>query len=283
MFNFTVRGHDISDITSVEELGEKAQDYGVHTIQLSLEKSFPKFLSTSTSLNTGLGLQVNRILAKKDVTVGILSCYQNIIHPDKKIREEKLALFAEHIKNAKYFGAPIVATETGSILPNLGYDVGNFEESVFCDLLNVVKSLVKKGEEHGIIVGIEPGLNHPLYSLKRVQQLLEAIPSDYLQIILDPTNLITADNYQNQVKMVEKALDMFGSRICAFHIKDFVLESEKVIPTNFGEGIMEKQKILTLINKVKPGSLVVLEETKDEHIKVALQTYLPELGFEEEI
>ncbi len=51
----------------------------------------------------------------------------------------------------------------------------------------------------------EAGLNHPLSSIDRIEELLERVPSDYLGIIFDPTNLITSKNYQEQVALTREA------------------------------------------------------------------------------
>ena len=77
-------------------------------------------------------------------------------------------------------------------LPPLGYSEENFSDEVFEDLIHVIQRLVRVGEKYQIMVGIEAGLNHPLYSNQRIAELIERVPSDYLGIIYDPTNLITA-------------------------------------------------------------------------------------------
>lgn len=274
MLNITVRGHDISGVASVKDLAEHTKKQGVHNLQLALGMSFPDMPSGAANLNPGMGAAIKRELAKADVQVGILSCYINMIHPDLEIREQLLQKFESYLRHARYFGASMVASETGCVLPEIRYTEDNFTDEAFADMVAVIRRLVKDGEEAGMLVGIEPGLNHPLYSLERVEQLLAAVQSDHLGIVFDPSNLITSEDYQDQVAMVERAFESFGDKIVAIHLKDFKVEDDQIIPVNLGEGLIDYAAIARIIAKHKPLSYVVLEETKDDHIGKALQLLL---------
>ncbi len=270
MWQFTIRGHDLSDITSVKELAQATEKVGVHHLQLAMGMSFPDLVDKPTKLNPGLGRFVKDELGTYDVDIAVLSCYINMIHPDAEERERLLGKFESFVKNAKAFGAAMVASETGCVLPQIQYTEKNFTEEAFEDMLQVIQRLVKKGEEHGVMIGIEPGLNHPLHSLEKIQRLIDYVNSDYLGIILDPTNLITSENYLEQVEMVKKAFQMFGDKICAFHLKDFIIKDKKVLPVNVFEGQMNVKEVLKIVADYKPYCYVVLEETKDLGIKRAI-------------
>lgn len=193
-----------------------------------------------------------------------------MIHPDAEERERLLGKFESFVKNAKEFGAAMVASETGCVLSQIQYTEKNFTEEAFEDMVQVIQRLVKKGEEHGVMIGIEPGLNHPLHSLEKVKRLIDRVNSDYLGIILDPTNLIDSENYLEQVEMVKEAFQMFGDKICAFHLKDFIIKDKQVLPVNVFEGQMEVKEVLKIVADYKPYCYVVLEETKDLGIKRAI-------------
>lgn len=267
MLNITIRGHDLSQVQTIEDLAEKTKEQGIHTLQLALGLSFPEMSSGANEINSGMGNYVKRVLEKQEVTVGILSCYINMIHPDLTIREELLTKFEQYLHYASSFGASMVASETGCVLPEIQYTEENFTDEAFAEAVSVIRRLVKAGEKYQMMVGIEPGLNHPVYSLARVEQLIQAVDSDYLGIILDPTNLITSTNYQEQVQLVEEAFERFGEKICAVHLKDFRVEQEKIVPVNLGDGVIEYTKIKEIIMKNRPYLYVVLEETKDDGIR----------------
>ncbi|MGL9793510.1 sugar phosphate isomerase/epimerase family protein [Enterococcus sp. DIV1283b] len=267
MLNITIRGHDLSQVQTIEDLAEKTKEQGIHTLQLALGLSFPEMSSGANEINSGMGNYVKQVLEKQEVSVGILSCYINMIHPDLMIREELLTKFEQYLHYASSFGASMVASETGCVLPEIQYTEENFTDEAFAEAVSVIRRLVKAGEKYQMMVGIEPGLNHPVYSLARVEQLIQAVDSDYLGIILDPTNLITSTNYQEQVQLVEEAFERFGEKICAVHLKDFRVEQEKIVPVNLGDGVIEYTKIKEIIKKNRPYLYVVLEETKDDGIR----------------
>ncbi|EGP4715102.1 sugar phosphate isomerase/epimerase [Enterococcus faecium] len=267
MLNITIRGHDLSQVQTIEDLAEKTKEQGIHTLQLALGLSFPEMSSGANEINSGMGNYVKRVLEKQEVSVGILSCYINMIHPDLTIREELLTKFEQYLHYASSFGASMVASETGCVLPEIQYTEENFTDEAFAEAVSVIRRLVKAGEKYQMMVGIELGLNHPVYSLARVEQLIQAVDSDYLGIILDPTNLITSTNYQEQVQLVEEAFERFGEKICAVHLKDFRVEQEKIVPVNLGDGVIEYTKIKEIIKKNRPYLYVVLEETKNDGIR----------------
>lgn len=227
--------------------------------------------SNGMNINPGMGRFFQQKLQESHVEVGILSCYINMIHPDLNQREELLQQFESYLENAKYFGATMVASETGCVLPDIQFTEANFTDEAFEELVVVIRRLTLVAEKHGTYLGIEAGLNHPLHSIEKIAKLLRIVDSDYLKIILDPTNLIDASNYLNQVDLVEKAYQLFGDKIIAVHLKDFIIENNEVVPTNLGDGLIKYPEILSVIKTHRPYSFVVLEETQNDKISRAVQ------------
>ncbi|MHC5228202.1 sugar phosphate isomerase/epimerase family protein [Enterococcus sp. LJL99] len=269
MYNLTVRGHDLTNVSDSSDLAKQIADQKIHNVQFSLDVSFPE-LSAGNKLNPGMGTFFKQTFAKQEIQVALLSCYSNLIHPDPVKRENILQKFESYLAHAHYFGASMVASETGSVLPDLGYTVDNFQPAVFEDLVAVIRRLVRVGEKNRMMVGIEAGLNHPLFSIERIHELVKRIDSPYLGIIFDPTNLITVDTYKEQVTIVRQAFQRFGDQIVCLHLKDFTVENGEIMPVPLGEGIIQYEEILTILHQYKPYSYVVLEETKDASISKAV-------------
>lgn len=265
-YNLAIRGHDLSTQFAIETLAAEIQKMGISNVQLALPLSFPTVSSDAGNLSPGFGTYVKRIFDQSQIQIAVLSCYINMIHPDLATREAALQKFESYIRHAKYFGAPIVATETGNVFETIHYTEENFTDEAFEQVVAAVQRLMATAERHHTIIGIEPGRNHPIYSIERMAALLEKIDSDYLGVILDATNLISVDNYLKQKKLVSQAFESFGDKIVAIHLKDFVIEKGEIVPTNIGQGLMDVGGILTIINQYKPYLNIVMEETKDEAI-----------------
>lgn len=266
MYNLAIRGHDISKAASVEEMALFMKTSGISNIQFAMNVSLPGIDTSGPALSPGMGTYFKNLFARNGIQIGILSCYSNLIHPDLKERESILKKFESYLRHAQYFGAPMVASETGSVIPELGYTTANFTDEVFQDLVHVVNRLVKSGERYNTIVAIEAGLNHPLYSVDRTKELIDSVNSDFLGIILDPTNLVTAATHESMVSLVTEAFELYGDKIVALHLKDYVIENNQIRPVCFGDGIIRYQEILDIVSKKKPYCYIVLEETKDEGI-----------------
>lgn len=270
MFQYTVRGHDMKECPTPKELANKIAGYQLTNVQFALNKSFPD-IGDLTSLNPGMGTFFRETFAAESVQIALLSCYSNLIHPDPVKRHEILTRFERYLAHAKYFGASMVATETGSVLPQMGYSEDNFSDRVFYDLVDVIRQLVAYAEKHQIMLGIEAGLNHPLYSLDRIEALLQRVPSEFLGIILDPTNLITVDDYQKQVALTEEAFARFGQSIVCLHLKDYQISDGKIQVVPLGEGCIDYRSILRITARHKPYCYVVLEGTTDTALPHALE------------
>ncbi|MDM5327888.1 sugar phosphate isomerase/epimerase family protein [Neobacillus sp. CF12] len=265
MLNIGIRAHDIENLP-LEELVQEIASKGLTSVQLALGKSLSNVNTEVGSLSPGLARYVGSMFSKYNVQIAVLGCYFNMIHPDLVERKKGIERFKEHIRFARDFGCSIVATETGNVNPEIFYTEENFKERPFLEVVESVRELVKEAEKFGVIVGIEAGVNHPVYSPKVMKRLLDSINSNNLQVILDPVNLLTIDTYQNQEEIFQEAMDLFGDRVVILHAKDFIIENNQLVPTAVGKGLLNYEYILNVLKEKKPYINILLEETKEPFI-----------------
>ncbi|GAA2182378.1 sugar phosphate isomerase/epimerase [Brooklawnia cerclae] len=271
--NFGARGHDVTWARTPEELADGLAGYGVHNVQLALGRSFPA-LSGGGQVNPGMGAYFRRVMADRGVQIAVMGCYSNIIDPDPERRAGVLATFEAYLRNARHFGAPIVATETGTVnREGFAYTTANFTDDVYAETARVVRRLVEYGERVGTIVGIEPGVNHPIHDLDRVEQLLGDVDSPFLGIVLDPTALLDPHAPTDPAAMTDEAFDRFGDRIVAVHVDDYRLEEGKVVRCDIDEGVLPVGSILSTVSARRPHLVVVMEETTNQAIARAVDRY----------
>lgn len=276
MINFGVRGHDVPFDGTPEDLARGIAATGAHNVQFALNALFPDLKSGAKEINPGMGTYFRRVLAGQGVQIAVLSCYINMIHPDPATRETLLEKFEAYLRHAKYFGAPMVASETGSVLETLGvYTERNFTEDVYLDTVGVIRRLVAAGERYSTLVGIEPGRNHPIHDLATIERLIRDIDSPWMGIVLDPSVFIDGETYDSQIDVIEEAFSRFGDHIVAMHLKDFRpvpgrLELDMV---DIGEGVMRVGDALAVVERYRPYLPVITEETKGEAITRAIARY----------
>lgn len=263
--NIGIRAHDIEN-RPLEELVREIAGKGLTSVQLALSKSFDSINTELGSLSPGLARYIGNEFSNQHVQIAVLGCYFNMIHPDLVERRKGIERFKEHIRFARDFGCSIVATETGNVNADIIYTEDNFKEEPFLEVVESVRELVQEAEKFGVIVGIEAGVNHPIYSPSVMKRLLDTIPSNNLQVILDPVNLLTIDTYENQDEIFQEAMELFGDRVIVLHAKDFIIKNNQLTTTAVGKGLLNYDFILKQIKEKKPYMNILLEETKEPYI-----------------
>ncbi|MCH1625442.1 sugar phosphate isomerase/epimerase family protein [Ferdinandcohnia quinoae] len=266
--NLGIRGHDIAS-SSLDELVRRIASKGFTSVQLALSKSLPQINTELGSLSPGLAHHIGDKFQKQAIQIAVLGCYINMIHPDLAKRRNSLERFKEHIRFARDFGCSIVGTETGNVLGKGGYTEENFKEKPFLDVVESVKELVAEAEKFGVIVGIEAGMNHPIYSVQTMKRLLDCVDSNNLQVIFDPMNLLTIKNYEIQEEIFAEALEVLGDRIVIIHAKDFIVENGSFKQVEVGKGLLNYEMLFPLIKAKKPHIHILMEGTKEPYIDEA--------------
>jgi L-ribulose-5-phosphate 3-epimerase len=272
-----IRAHDIEQ-DSLEGLAKEIGRKGFSYIQLALGKSLAYLYPSPGSLSSGLSQYIGKTFGEAGVQIAVLGCYVNLIHPDMSERQRGLEKFKEHIRYARDFGCRIVGTETGSVLPEMGYTERNFEEKPFLDAVESVAELAREAEKFDVIVGVEAGVNHPVHSAKRLKRLLELVDSNNVQVIFDPANLITIENYQRQDDLLEESIGLLGEWISIFHAKDFVIEDDQVKIVPSGQGLLNYDKISSLLRERQPYIEILMEGTREPDIDASAEFLRIKLG-----
>lgn len=266
--NLGIRAHDLS-ASSLDEMLNLANNYGFSNLQFAPTKL--KYLHVNDQLNYGQSRFFNKKIAKSNLEVSIIGCYVNIIANDNDKKSGALERFYNYLDMARYFDNAIVATETGSVSTH-GYTEDNFKDEAFLNVVDSVKLMAQHAEQVGSLLAIEPGINHPVYNIKRTAELIKLVDSPNLKLIFDPVNLISINNYKNQNYIITEFLNTFESLICAVHLKDFKIIDNKVEVVSFGKGHLNKDLLMSQICKQLPQEYCLLESIKEDDISDAIKT-----------
>lgn len=271
-----VRARDFGKL-EIEELAKQIAEKGFCSTQIVLRTSVAGIDASRGKLNPGLAHYIGDTLAKYGVRIAVLGAYINPIHPDPETRKQELAYFKEHLRFARDFGCSIVGTETGSPNGDGSLDPETLRDRTFPILVESVRELVEEAEKFGVLVGIEGAKNHVIATPERLRQLLEAIPSNNLQVLYDPYNFLTYQNYQRQDEMAQHVFDWFGEKIMALHAKDFVVKKEQLKAVPLGQGDMNYELLFKLLKAHKPHADILLEgqplATMETHINYLKTIY----------
>ena len=243
-----VRAHDFG-MFSAQELASRVTSSGFSSVHLALHKAIEGFVAEPGHITAKLADDVHGAFMAKDLTIGVLGCYINPVHPDPTKRGTELARFLEQISYARRFGAMVVGTETGSIDPDCGYHEDTCLASTYKTFCGVLEKMLSRAEDHKVMVGIEPvSRNHTIGSPELMSKLIKDMASPHLSVIYDPVNAFPAEGLFSEQDEIAKCLDLFGERICAFHLKDYSLASgNKVGDLPCGTGDFDYSYLFTQI------------------------------------
>jgi L-ribulose-5-phosphate 3-epimerase len=258
-----VRAHDFGCLPA-RELAAKIAAKQMVCAQLALGKAIAGLNLKPGVLNPGLAFEIGSAFREHGVQIAVLGCYVNPIHPDPATRKSLLGLFKEHLRYARDFGNGLVALETGSVNADYSPHPENHGETAFQQSLASIAELVAEAERFGVTVGIEAVASHVVSTPQKMRRMLESVASNNLQVVFDPVNLLSLDNYHEQERIIGQSFDLFGDRIAVIHAKDFVVDKGQFRSVTAGLGKLRHDLVLKYALSHKPGISILLEETNEQ-------------------
>lgn len=260
---FGMRGHDIGN--SFDEMLENATKHEVPNLQFALAKTVSDVKFDEVGYDKEISKKIADKLSEHNLTVSVLGCYINPIDRNESSLETQLTRFENFIRYAKDFNAHIIATETGALAT---MEETRSEEN-YQFLLKNIKRLVAVAEKEGVTMAIEPVNIFTIYSPQTMRRLLDDVNSDNLKVIFDLSNLITADNTDEQYKLIDDAFDLLGNNIYAVHIKDYTVEDGIKKFAVAGSGMYDIKYLFEKMNKLSTLPHIILDEIPLVHYKEA--------------
>jgi sugar phosphate isomerase/epimerase len=267
MIQFGMRAHDICAKAPVTEVLDRIQALGVQNIQLAMGKSFSDLNVEPGHYSAGLGYYIGTELRKRNIHVSILGCYINPADPREEVRLYSVQKFIEHLKYAKEIGADMVGTETGRADPAMKVVPETDTEENYQRVLDSFLRIRDAAEKLGVMVGVEGVFNHTLCSPEKMQRFLKDIDSVNFDVILDAVNLIPPEaefDAERQNAIIHQAFSLYGDRISALHLKDFVFEGADQKFRHAGDGHFCYQALMEEVSRWKPYIIGTLENSSPD-------------------
>lgn len=243
----------------LKELTATLQTYNIDFVQLALSKAIQDIDTSPGKLSPGLASYIGEQFDRAGIRIGVLGCYINPIHPDPVIRRAEIDRFKEHLRYARQFGAPMVATESGALTTFMEFEPYRYEEIGWEAFKATVEELAEEAEKWGVLLGLEGVSTHTLSCPAKIRRILDEVPSSSIGVVLDPCNLI-GHEVQLQDEIVDNAFSLFGERIILAHLKDMYAEGSQVRHGAAGRGLFHTAEFLNKLEAHKPMIDVSLED-----------------------
>ena len=265
-----IRLHDVNaGLAPAEQTMEaraaKAREEGFSCVHLALSKVMEDVSFDDGALTEGLAMHIKRVFAQNGLDIAVLGCYLNLAHPNPDRLRDIQGRYFGHLRAAALMGAGVVGTETGA--PNAEYkmDANTHTREALETFVRNLAPVVERAERWGVAVAIEPVWKHIVYDADRALEVLNAIRSPNLRVILDPVNLLYAGNADDRERVVGEAMDKLAGHIAVIHLKDFVREGDELHAVAAGIGEMDYTGILRFMKERKPYIQATLENTTNHN------------------
>lgn len=267
-----VRGHDMPR-APFDELVKSISDAGFCCTQLALAKAIRDFNIGNEALTSGMADYMKKVFEQNRVSVSVLGCYKNLAHPEEAQLNKIMESYMHHIRFASFLECGMVGTETGAVNPEYKYTPENHTKEALHIFIENLKRIVDYAEKMGVCIGIEPVYKHIMCNVERTRRVLDAVNSPNLRVILDPINLLNAENEKQHEKIVEEAFEVLGNEIDAIHIKDYIVKDGAIVyeKVTVGEGHFNIPHFLGLLKAKKPFINVLLEASTPENVKASCE------------
>ncbi len=247
-----------------DKLADKVAERGFNYVQLALSKAIANIDFSLGKLSPGLANEIGGAFDKKGVGIAVLGCYASLIELDEESYRHNVDRFKEHVRHARHFGAPIVATEVG-VPSDPAQHRQHWER-----LHRALEEIVEEAERWGVTIGLEAADPHLIGSVDTMAETLERFPSSCVGVVIDPCNLLNAKNFERRDAIIEDAFRMLGPRIVSAHAKDMKLGADGGLTnTAAGLGNLNYPQFWSLLEAHKPHGFVTLEDVREEQMEAA--------------
>jgi sugar phosphate isomerase/epimerase len=174
------------------------------------------------SIPAGVPAAVAAAARRGGVTIAAVSGTYNMIHPDPALRAAGLARLGALLAAAAPMGTRLVTLCTGTRDPadQWRHHPDNATPQAWADLLAEMAKALDLAEHYGVDLGIEPERANVVRDAAQARRLIAELASPRLRIVLDPANLVEADDDAPWRDTIARAVDLLAPRIVMAHAKD---------------------------------------------------------------
>lgn len=203
--------------------------------------------------------------------------YDNIVHPDKSVRDKGIKHVTENLEAAERTGAQSVCAGLGTCDSDLNCGLAMHPENWTAETWKIgvdgIKQILSDTAGFKAVLGMEAVVTTPLDGPEALRRLIDDVGDPRCQVALDPANMFTVANYYHSTEMINWCFDLLGESIVCCHAKDTFIERDKMLVIMSmkpaGQGVQDYVTYLTRISNLKWPRTLLLEFAKPEEYPAA--------------
>lgn len=260
-----IRAHDLG-VKGIDNVVDQLQNYGLDGVQLVAYKVLDVPYAPD-GITAPVASEVGNKLAAAGKTIPLVGAYFNPVHSNAAKVQLSKEVFRSYVDVLDQLGANCVGSETGSFNDDKWtYHPQNRTDSALQTVVETFGGLAKYAAQKNKFIAMEGAFGHVCYTPERLKQAVDQINMPNVKIIFDLYNYLDISNVEQRYDILQRGLQLFGKNIVVFHIKDCVVQGDKLVQCAVGKGIFDYDEILKQIYKVNPDANLVFEGTVGEDI-----------------
>ena len=265
-----VRAHDLS-VKGAENINNRLIELGLDGVQFVAYKSIEGIACSPAQMTNELAANISNKLKANGKDIALIGAYFNPVHPNTAKIDNGIAVFRDYISLAKTIGCDYVGSETGSYNGDPWiYHPMNHSDEALDRVVETFSSLADFAAENGVNIAIEGAFGHVCHTPERLKLAFDRMGKDNIKFIFDLYNYLDISNVVTAYDILERGISLLGDRILLFHIKDFVIEENKLKQCGVGKGVLDYDRILGAIFEHNPNAILVLEGTVGDDLPFAI-------------
>lgn len=270
-----IRAHDLG-VKGEDNVASAIKEKGLSGVQLVAYKCTDDIKYAEGGITSERAEALGEGIKQFGAEISLIGAYFNPVHPNEEKTRRGVAVFKNYIDVAAKIGCDTVGSETGSYNGDPWiYHPMNHSGEALDRVVSTFGALAEYAAERGVNIGMEGAFGHVCHTPERLLEAVNRIGRDNVRIIFDLYNYLDISNYESAYDILNRGLSIFGDRILLFHIKDFTIGEEKLCQCGVGRGILDYDRIISMIYSHNPNAILVLEGTVGEDIDYAV-SYLNE-------
>ncbi len=265
-----VRAHDLG-IKGANNINKRLNELDLDGVQLVMYKSIDGISYSPNQLTHIQAKEISDLIKQGGKEIAMIGAYFNPVHPNSDKINNGIAVFKDYISLANDIGCKYIGSETGSYNGDPWiYHPMNHSEEAIDRVVNTFKELAEFAESYGVSVAIEGAFGHVCHTPERLLEAAERIGKQNIRFVFDLYNYLDISNVDNAYTILDEGISLLGDRILLFHIKDFVIEGNKLKQCGVGKGILDFDRILNKIYQSNRNAILVLEGTIGDDLSFAV-------------
>ena len=265
-----IRAHDLG-VKGAENINQKLCELGLDGVQFVAYKSIDGVACSPNQLTHEQAKEISYAIKQNGKDIALIGAYFNPVHPNTAKIDNGIAVFKDYLSLAKDIGCDYVGSETGSYNGDPWiYHPMNHSDEALDRVVEAFSCLAEYASLQGVNIAIEGAFGHVCHTPERLKEAVDRIGKPNIKYIFDLYNYLDISNVDKAYDILNTGLIVLGDEILLFHIKDFIIEDNKLKQCGVGKGVLDFDRILKAIYTHNPNAILVLEGTVGDDIPDAI-------------